>query len=116
MSKIQGLRKKRRFQANPINANLISQPGMSNFKNTEVILHPQATDTPVPSKKELEQEYLKRRRRMIKEWDEPDRVKNQRGMSADRENSHLANSVERMTTNKEVGLNIRKSKKKEVIK
>ncbi|NMP57429.1 MULTISPECIES: hypothetical protein [Enterococcus] len=53
---------------------------------------------------------------MIKEWDEPDRVKNQRGMSADRENSHLANSVERMTTNKEVGLNIRKSKKKEVIK
>lgn len=77
---------------------------MSNFKNTEVILHPQATDTPVPSKKELEQEYLKRRRRMIKEWDEPDRVKNQREMSADRENSHLANSVERMTTNKEVGI------------
>ncbi|UBM05991.1 hypothetical protein [Enterococcus mundtii] len=41
---------------------------------------------------------------MIKEWDEPDRVKNQREMSADRENSHLANSVERMTTNKEVGI------------
>lgn len=81
-----------------------SQSGMSNFKNTEVILHPQATDTPVPSKKELEQEYLKRRRRMIKEWDEPDRVKNQRETSTDRENSHLANSVERMTTNKEVGI------------
>ena len=81
-----------------------SQPGMSNFKNTEVILHPQATDIPVSSKKELEQEYLKRRRGMIKQWDEPDRVKNQREMSADRENSHLANSVERMTTNKEVGI------------
>ncbi|PTO36005.1 hypothetical protein [Enterococcus mundtii] len=81
-----------------------SQPGMSNFKNTEVILHPQATDIPVSSKKELEQEYLKRRREVIKQWDEPDRVKNQREMSADRENSHLANSVERMTTNKEVGI------------
>ncbi|WP_196768991.1 hypothetical protein, partial [Enterococcus mundtii] len=81
-----------------------SQPGMSKIKNTEVILHPQATDTPVPSKKELEQEYLKRRREVIKQWDEPDRVKNQREVSADRENSHLANSVERMTTNKEVGI------------